>query len=641
MFLGEQPAGAGRLQVLLERKVSMEALIPRPRNMVVDYSRHHPISPEAARALRSYRFGQSLPAGVVHRKVLPPPGQERFDWHRIVVAPDSITIECGDERALFVAVQTIKALLAAGSQTGLACLTIEDWADFEWRIAMLDISRDRVPTTETLLALIDLLCSLKYNQLQLYMEHTYAYRGHEEVWKDASAITEDELRMIDAYCAERGIELVPNQNSFGHMERWLKFETYRHLGEMPDGFIDPWGVFRAVSTTLAPVDHRSLELIDDLYSQLLPVVRSNLVNVGGDEPWELGQGRSAQRSAEVGVEHVYVEYLAKLHELTSSYGKRMMVWADVLMRHPDSVHLLPPDTIVVDWGYEADHPFEREAAMLSESHFDWIVCVGNSAWNTVAGRWENARLNILRAATAALSVKRRAKGFMVTEWGDNGHFQQLPIGLPGFILGAVAAWNRQEAQVFDIVSAVERVLLTHPALSGGAQIPDRMVAHASAQALMKLERVGELYVEGNGKPPIHNSTLLGALMIDHLAPYYSEAIASFTGHAFERETTLLDEVDALLAAAVSESTRVPLIVHELRWTSSMLRFACALGFNRLAQGDRRVVPTQDIPLAERTRLAAWLDDLIVEYRRLWDSRSRTGGLPDSVRRLESLRALFG
>ena len=137
----------------------------------------------------SYRFGQSLPFRS-SIGVLPPPGQERFDWHRIVVAPDSITIECGDERALFVAVQTIKALLAAGSQTGLACLTIEDWADFEWRIAMLDISRDRVPTTETLLALIDLLCSLKYNQLQLYMEHTYAYRGHEEVWKDASAVTE-------------------------------------------------------------------------------------------------------------------------------------------------------------------------------------------------------------------------------------------------------------------------------------------------------------------------------------------------------------------------------------------------------------------------------------------------------------------
>ena len=51
MFLGEQPAGAGRLQVHPERKVSMEALIPRPRMMVVDESRHHPISHETARAL--------------------------------------------------------------------------------------------------------------------------------------------------------------------------------------------------------------------------------------------------------------------------------------------------------------------------------------------------------------------------------------------------------------------------------------------------------------------------------------------------------------------------------------------------------------------------------------------------------------
>ena len=86
---------------------------------------------------------------------------------------------------------------------------------------MLDISRNRVPTMQTLLELVDLLASWKINQLQLYTEHTFAYRNHPIVWADASPMTGEEILALDAYCRERFIELVPNQNSYGHMTPWL------------------------------------------------------------------------------------------------------------------------------------------------------------------------------------------------------------------------------------------------------------------------------------------------------------------------------------------------------------------------------------------------------------------------------------
>ena len=54
---------------------------------------------------------------------------------------------------------------------------------------MLDISRDKVPTMPTLFALVDRLAEWKINQLQLYIEHTFAYRGHEEVWRNADPMT--------------------------------------------------------------------------------------------------------------------------------------------------------------------------------------------------------------------------------------------------------------------------------------------------------------------------------------------------------------------------------------------------------------------------------------------------------------------
>ena len=67
---------------------------------------------------------------------------------------------------------------------------------------MLDISRDRVPSMQTLYELIDLFAELKMNQLQLYTEHTFAYRDHREVWADWSPITAEQAMELDEYCRD-------------------------------------------------------------------------------------------------------------------------------------------------------------------------------------------------------------------------------------------------------------------------------------------------------------------------------------------------------------------------------------------------------------------------------------------------------
>ena len=105
---------------------------------------------------------------------------------------------------------------------------------------MMDISRNRVPTRETLDELLDLLL-LRYNHLELSLEHTLVYAQHQEVWEGRSPMTPEDVRRPDREAAARGIELVLNQNSFGHMTRRLEHESYRRLAETPDGFTDPWG----------------------------------------------------------------------------------------------------------------------------------------------------------------------------------------------------------------------------------------------------------------------------------------------------------------------------------------------------------------------------------------------------------------
>ena len=132
---------------------------------------------------------------------------------------------------------------------------------------MLDVSRCKVPTMQSIFSLIDLLAELSYNELQLYIEHTFAFKNHNEVWKDASPLTSEEIQIIDKYCRERFIELVPNLNSFGHFERWLMHSSYKHLAECPNGFRreEPFMV-RDHGTTLKP-NQESLDFINQLYEE--------------------------------------------------------------------------------------------------------------------------------------------------------------------------------------------------------------------------------------------------------------------------------------------------------------------------------------------------------------------------------------
>ena len=120
----------------------------------------------------------------------------------------------------------------------LPCLHIRDWPDFPRRGVMLDISRGRVPKLETLLDLAEHLADFKINELQLYTEHTFAYRKYKSVWQSWGALTGAEIRNLDARCRELGIDLVPNQNSFGHLRYFLEDPRLKKLAEVSEPYED-------------------------------------------------------------------------------------------------------------------------------------------------------------------------------------------------------------------------------------------------------------------------------------------------------------------------------------------------------------------------------------------------------------------
>ena len=466
--------------------------------------------------------------------------------------------------------------------------TIEDWPDFSVRGLMLDVSRDKVPTMATLLALIDELAEWKINHLELYLEHTFAYRNHRKVWENASPFTGEEIEQIDAYCRARFIELVPNQNSFGHFARWLKFPEYRPLAEAPDGFDWPWGGHSDCGTTLCPIEPKSIELVAELYTELLPHFSSQKFNIGGDEPWELGQGRSKAECERIGKGRVYLDFILKLHKLVQQHGRTMHFWGDIILHHPELVTEVPNDVVVLEWGYTADHKFDEHGALFAQSGKKFYVCPGTSAWNSIAGRTDNCLGNLRSAATNGL--RHGAVGFLNTDWGDNGHWQYLPVSYLGYAAGAALAWCVAANRDDNFIAALD----TH-IFRDSAGVMGRL-AHDLGNAYQK-----------PGKLHSNASELFQVINNDQFDP--------LPGLTESRK--FVAAVLEPLATARIQRADAAVIRDEFANAGRMLRYACDRG-----------------QAAPAPQLASQLREIIAEHRRLWLTRNRPGGLSDSCRVLE-------
>ncbi|HVS13017.1 MAG TPA: family 20 glycosylhydrolase [Thermoanaerobaculia bacterium] len=489
-------------------------------------------------------------------------------------------------------------------------IRVEDAPSFPTRGVMLDVSRNRVPTMASLFELVDRFAALKLNHVQLYVEHTFAYVGHETAWRGWSPLTAEEIRALDDYCRERFVELVPNQNSFGHLHRWLVHDEYRHLAECPEGIAHPFGDERE-PFSLCAVDPRSLDLLADLYEQLLPNFRSRLFNVGLDETFDLGRGRSAVEVAKHGKGRVYLDFLRAVHRLVEQHGRRMLFWGDIVLEHPELIPELPEEVLALEWGYEADHPFSEHGERFARSQREFWVCPGTSSWLSFAGRAGNALENLASAARNGLECG--ATGYLITDWGDQGHLQPLPSSFLGWVAGACFGWNALSAAApreLPVAEMLDRTLAVHAAPGTGAAICD----------------LGEVY-RLVGPMPTNRSALFS--IVQHVGkPFAGKALDAVDAPGLERAAAGARAVERRIGDAACGDAG-ELIRRELAWTSGALRLACELGIARLQAGRERSVA--QLPAAQRAELRDAARALGDDLATLWLERDRPGGLDTSLR----------
>ncbi|MFI6920705.1 hypothetical protein ACIBIZ_12200 [Nonomuraea spiralis] len=527
--------------------------------------------------------------------------------------PD-VTLRYADDAGLRYGRDVLEQLRAQGDGTW-PTVHIADWPDLPVRGFLLDVSRGRVPTRESFVHLIEVLRIARYNQLQLYTEHTFAYTGHQDVWRDASPMTAAEIRDLDAMCADAGIELVPNQSTYTHMESWLSHDTYRHLAECQDGF--SLAGFSMPAFTLKS-DEESAAFAHGLLAELLPNFTSRQVNVNCDEPLELGRGAGAAQVAELGAGEVYLRHLRRLLEPLIDQGYRPQFWADFITHHPELVERLPAGCTAVAWTYEAPRPdderieippdfqqvidelginiafdgFSEALKGLPGSGVPFLVAPGTSTWNSLVGRIDNAMGNIADAVGTGLASG--ASGLLLTEWGDNGHLQAFCASYPPIVYAGAVSWCLAGNADIDLPAVLDRhVFRDHAGVLGGV-----------------LDAVGRVWGR-TGRRSFNGSPLQAALIPaqQHLVTHEPDA------GLVEAVITTLDQALADLERARPASGDGALAVREL---------AAAIGLAR--HGAWRLGRTAGLVTPGDDELRADLDTLITEYRRCWLARNRPGGM---------------
>jgi N-acetyl-beta-hexosaminidase len=197
------------------------------------------------------------------------------DGNRIVVIGASAA-------GVFYGAQTVKQLVSGdGAEAKLYRETIRDWPAMRYRGFHDDLFRQKKQ--------LRTLASYKVNFFSPYFEHTLAYDSNPLIAPPGGAMTHADVKELVAYAANYHVEIVPEQEAFGHLHHALKYEIYSPLGETAHGHV------------LAPGQPGSLPLIKQMFGEIFTLFPSRFVHLGADETFELGRGQTADRVKTVGI----------------------------------------------------------------------------------------------------------------------------------------------------------------------------------------------------------------------------------------------------------------------------------------------------------------------------------------------------
>jgi len=357
--------------------------------------------------------GAAPPADVIVLQIDDLRAELGDEGYSLEVTPERVVIRAATPAGLFYGVQSVRQLLPAaifrkaalgGIRWAVPCVSITDYPRFAWRGLLLDTARHFMPKS-FVLKLLDVMALHKLNSLQLHLTDDQGWRieirkypklteigawrdetliGHagEKPWKfdgrrHGGFYTQDDIREIVRYAADRHINIVPEIEMPGHARAAIA--AYPELGCNPDKPVRPWTVWGVCPDIFAPTD-RTIAFLQDVLTEVMEWGPGRDIHVGGDEAikdqWKASPVVQA-RIRELGLKdeaEMQSWFIRQMDTFLTKHGRRLVGWDEILEGG------LAPGAVVMSWrgeqgGITAAHA-GHDVVMAPTTHTYFDYCQG-------------------------------------------------------------------------------------------------------------------------------------------------------------------------------------------------------------------------------------------------------------------------
>ena len=315
-------------------------------------------------------------------------------------------------------------------------LVIQKKQDFSLKVSkrverltyMVDVSRNAVLKVETIKKLVEYLAFFGYSSLQLYTEDTFEMENEPYFGYMRGAYTKQEIKEIETYAANFGLELVPCIQTLAHLNGIKRYGAYSGLFDTAD--------------ILLVEDDKTYELIEKMIKTSHDNFGSKYINIGMDEAYMLGRGRYLDKHGLVPRFDIMVNHLKRVLEICKKYGYTPMMWSDMFFRmamtnyYDDSgipkefLDKVPSDVELIYWDYYRTEEAHYLKNLDKHLQFNNPINFAGGVWKWIGFTPSNRFSQTAAYVQMKAITQKGIKHFMVTSWGDNGNeasaFSVLP-----------------------------------------------------------------------------------------------------------------------------------------------------------------------------------------------------------------------
>ncbi|NDV82483.1 family 20 glycosylhydrolase [Bacteroides sp. 51] len=250
------------------------------------------------------------------------------------------------------------------------------------------------------------------NTLLFEYEATFPFKQHATLCNEF-AYTEAEVKDLVSYSAGLGVEVIPLQNCFGHCEYILRHDRYAHLREDK----------KEVSQVCPLKINEASQVFGEIFREVAALHPSKYFHIGADETYLLGDCKNcAVVAAKEGKSRLFVDYVKAMCKIVTEMGKTPIIWADIILMHPDAVHELPKELVLIDWnyGWEPDRFGKLENLYATGAEVWGASSMRSHPDNIYLTQWEKHFNNL--TTFVPFAREKNYKGMIQTSWSTSGTY---------------------------------------------------------------------------------------------------------------------------------------------------------------------------------------------------------------------------